>query len=122
MTGNGTFSGQLQSQLSWYSAKLGVQYVHGFTWKVRLGAQVGWTRVMSQQLDLVDLTPPPRSFGLDLGSRSTDHLVVAGLAGVEWEISDHVSLAVTPRVEFPPGSKLTAITVPLTVAYNWYVL
>ncbi len=123
VTGNGTFTGQLQSRLSWYSAKVGAQYVHGFTWKVRLGAQVGWTRLMWQQLDLVDLTPSvPRSFGLDLGSRSTDDLVVAGFAGVEWEISDHVSIGVTPRVEFPLGSGLTAITVPLTVAYSWYML
>lgn len=121
VTGNGTFTGQLQSRLSWYSAKVGAQYVHGFTWKLRLGAQVGWTRLMTQQLDLVDLTPPPRSFGLNLGSRSTDHLVVAGLAGVEWEVSDHVSFAVTLRVEFPLGSGLTAITVPLTVAYSWYI-
>ncbi len=123
VTGNGTFSGQLQSRLNWYSAKVGAQYVRGFTWKVRLGAQVGWTRLMSQQLDLVDLTPAvPRSFGLALGSRSTDHFVVAGLAGVEWEVSNHVSIAVTPRVEFPLSSGLTAITVPLTVAYSWYIL
>ncbi len=122
VTGSGTFTGQLQSRLNWFSAKVGAQYVHGHTWRVRLGAQVGWTRLMWQQLDLVDLTPPPRSFGLDLGSRSVEHLVVAGLAGVEWEISDHVSIAVTPRVEFPLGSGLAAITVPLTVAYSWYIL
>ncbi len=123
VTGNGTFRGQLQSRLSRYSAKLGAQYVRGLTWRIRVGAEVGWTRLMSERLDLVDVTPAvPRSFGLGLGSRSMDHLVVVGLAGVEWAVSDHVSFAVTPRVEFPFGGGLMAMTVPLTVAYSWYTL
>ncbi len=123
VTGNGTFRGQLQSRLSRYSAKLGAQYVRGLTWRIRVGAEVGWTRLISERLDLVDVTPAvPRSFGLPLGSRSMDHLVVVGLAGVEWAVSDHVSFAVTPRVEFPFGGGLMAMTVPLTVAYSWYML
>jgi hypothetical protein len=123
VTGNGTFRGQLQSRVSRYSAKLGAQYVRGLTWRIRVGAEVGWTRLMSERLDLVDVTPAvPRSFGLGLGSRSMDHLVVVGLAGVEWAVSDHVSFAVTPRVEFPFGGGLMAMTVPLTVAYSWYTL
>ncbi len=75
---------------------------------------------MSDRLDLVDTAPSVlRSFGLGLGSRSMDHLVVVGLAGVEWAVSDHnVSFAVTPRVEFPFGGGLMAMTVPLTIAYS----
>jgi hypothetical protein len=42
-TGNGTFRGQLQGRLSRYSAKLGAQYVHGLTWRVRVGGEIGWT-------------------------------------------------------------------------------
>lgn len=122
-TGNGTFRGQLQGRLSRYSAKLGAQYVHGLTWRVRVGGEIGWTRVITERLDLVDLTPAvPRSFGLGLGARREDHLVVTGLAGVEWAVSDHVSFAITPRVEFPFGGGLMAMTVPLTVSYSWYML
>jgi hypothetical protein len=102
-TGNGTFRGQLQGRLSRYSAKLGAQYVQGLTWRVRVGGEIGWTRVITERLDLVDLTPAvPRSFGLGLGARREDHLVMTGLAGVEWAVSDHV--------------------VPLTVSYSWYML
>lgn len=123
VTENGTFRGQLQSRVSRYSAKLGAHFVRGLTWRVRVGAEVGWTRTTAERLDLVDATAAvPRSFGLGLGSRTTDHLVVVGVAGVEWAISDHVSLAVTPRVEFPFGGGLMAMTVPLTVAYSWYML
>jgi hypothetical protein len=123
VTSNGAFRGQLQSRVSGYSAKLGAQYVHGLTWRVRLGGEIGWARVNAQQLDLVDVTTStPRSFGLGLGSRSSDHLVVSGLAGVEWAVSDRVSFAVTPRVEFPFGGGLMAITVPITVSYSWYML
>jgi hypothetical protein len=122
-TGNGTFRGQLQGRLSRYSAKVGAQYVQGLTWRVRVGGEIGWTRVSTERLDLVDVTPAvPRSFGLGLGSRTADHLVVTGLAGVEWAVSDHVSFAITPRVEFPFGGGLMAITVPVTVSYSWYML
>ena len=122
-TGNGTFRGQLQGRLSRYSAKLGAQYVHGFTLRVRVGSEIGWTRVITERLDLVDVTPAvPRSFGLGLGARTMDHFVVTGLAGVEWAVSDHVSFAVTPRIEFPFGGGLMAMTVPLTVSYSWYML
>jgi hypothetical protein len=123
VTENGTFRGQLQSRVSRYSAKVGAHYVRGLTWRIRAGAEVGWTRTTSARLDLVDVTGAvPRSFGLGLGSRTTDHLVVVGVAGVEWAISDHVSLAMTPRIEFPFGGGLMAMTVPLTVAYSWYML
>jgi hypothetical protein len=123
VTGNSAFRGQLQGRLSRYSAKLGAQYVHGLTWRSRVGGEIGWTRVTTERLDLVDVTPTvPRSFGLGLGSRTSDNLVVTGLAGVEWAVSDHVSFAITPRVEFPFGGGLMAITVPLTVSYSWYML
>ena len=122
-TGNGSFRGQLQGRLGRYSAKLGAQYVRGLTWRVRIGGEIGWTRATAERLDLADVTPtPPRSFGLALGSRQTDHLVVTGLAGVEWAVSDHVSFAITPRVEFPFGGGLMAMTVPVAVAYAWYML
>lgn len=122
-TGNGTFRGQLQGRLSRYSAKLGAQYVHGLTWRLRAGGEIGWTHVTAERLDLVDVTSAaPRSFGLGLGARTKDHLVVTGLAGVELAVSDHVSFAITPRVEIPFGGGLMAMTVPLTVSYSWYML
>jgi hypothetical protein len=123
VNGNGTFRGQLQSRLSRYSAKAGAQYVRGLLWRVRIGGEVGLTRLISDRLDLVDMAPAlPRSFGLPLGSRSTDHLVASALAGLEWVASDHLSFAITPRVELAFGAGLTSITVPLTVAYSWYML
>jgi hypothetical protein len=122
-TPNGSFRGQLQSRIRRYSAKVGAQYVQGLVWRLRLGAEIGWTRLISERLDLVDVAPTvPRSFGLELGSRSTDHFVLVGLAGVEWMVTDHVSFAVTPRLEFPFGGGLMAVTVPFTVAYSWYAL
>lgn len=122
-TGNGTFRGQLQGRLSRYSAKVGAQYVRGFVWRVRMGGEIGWTRVTADRLDLVDVAPAvPRSYGLALGARRQDHLMVTGLAGVEWAVSDHVSVAITPRIEFPVGGGFAAVTVPLTVSYSWYML
>lgn len=123
VTGNGTFRGQLQTRLSRYSAKVGAQYVRGLTWRVRVGAEVGWTRLISNRLDLVDVTPAvPRSFGLTLGDGTIDSVVVAPMAGLEWVASDHLSFAITPRVEWTFNAGLVSITVPLTVAYSWYML
>jgi hypothetical protein len=49
-------------------------------------------------------------------------VVLAPVVGLEWMASDHLSLAIAPRMEFTFDAGLTSITVPLTVAYSWYML
>ena len=74
-------------------------------------------------MDLINVaTDPPTSFG-DIGARTTtlDGIVVAPMAGIEWAVTDHLSFAITPRIEFLLGEpKMTAFTVPLTASYSWY--
>jgi hypothetical protein len=124
MTPNGIFSGQLQSSVQRMQAGLGVHCVTGFVWRLRVGAELGWSRVVFRRLDLVDVAGQSRSrsFGLALGDRSVDGIVIAPMAGVEWMVSDHVSLAITPRLELPVNGGVAAVTVPITLGYSWYML
>ena len=122
-TSNGVFTGQLQSQLSAYSVQVGAQYVTGLIWRLRAGALVGWLHRSYTQIDLIDVSQPgaPRSFGLGLGSRTVDNLVVSPIVGIEWLVGDHFSLAVTPRVEVVVGSPGAVwLSIPLTLSYSWY--
>jgi hypothetical protein len=122
-TSNGVFIGQLQSQLSAFSVNVGAQYVTGLVWRLRAGALVGWLHRSYTRMDLIDVSQPgaPRSFGLGLGSYQFDNLVVSPMVGIEWLVSDHFSLAVTPRVEVVVGSPGAVwLSVPLTVSYSWY--
>jgi hypothetical protein len=124
-TSNGVFAGQLQSRLSAYSAKVGAHYVTGLVWRFRAGAQVGWLHRSFTRMDLIDVSRPgaPRSFGLALGSRDFDDMVVSPMVGVEWLISDRISLAVTPRADIVLGSPSTVwVSVPLIMSYSWYGL
>jgi hypothetical protein len=120
---NGVFTGQLQSQLSAYSVQVGAQYVTGLVWRLRAGALVGWLHRSYTQIDLIDVSQPgaPRSYGLGLGSSEFDNLVVSPIVGIEWLFGDHLSLAVTPRVEVVVGSPGAVwLSIPLTISYSWY--
>ncbi len=122
-TSNGVFAGQLQSRLGSYSARVGAQYVRGLVWRLRAGAEVGWLHRSFTRIDLIDVSRPgaPRSFGLGLGSRDLDDVVLSPMVGIEWLVRDHVSLAVIPRAEVVLGSPGAVwVSVPLVMSYSWY--
>jgi hypothetical protein len=121
--GSAPFTGQLQSQVSRIGAAIGAQYVKGLVLRFRVGGEVGWARVSFRRMDLINgSTDPPASYG-DIGDRdrTLDAVVVAPMAGIEWMATDHLSFAMTPRIEFLLGQpQLTAVTIPITVSYSWY--
>jgi len=122
-TPDGVFVGQAQNRVGRLGATIGAHYVTGLVWRLRVGAEVGWSRLVFRHLHLVDVSDPtsPRSFGLRLGDRTVDGIVVAPVAGVEWIATDHLSFAITPRIYFLLGEPtMTAFTVPITVSWSWY--
>ncbi len=124
-TSNGTFAGQLQSRLGGYSASAGARYVTGLVWRLHAGAEVGWLHRSFTRIDLIDVSRPayPTSFGLGLGTRKADNVMVSPMVGIEWLVSDRLSLAVIPRVQLMLGSPGAVwVTVPLTISYSWYGL
>lgn len=123
-TATGTVRGTLSEQVQRYGALAGVRYVRGFVWRLHLGLEVGWSRETFTRRDLLDVSDPGNihSFGLGLGDRRSDALVLAPVAGLEWQVGDHWSVSVMPRVQFLIGATNgTGFVVPVSVGYSWYV-
>jgi hypothetical protein len=124
-SGTGSFTGQLQSEVGRYGVGVNLQYVGGLTLRWHLGGEIGWSRVSYSNIDLVNVaTDPPSSFGnVGATSKTMDGIVVAPMAGLEYLVTDHLSFAITPRIEFLLGEPaMTAFTIPITVSYSWYGL
>lgn len=124
-TTTGAVRGTLSERVQRMGALAGVHFVRGYAWRFHLGAEVGWTREVFDRRDLLDVSDPGNvhSFGLGLQQRIVNALVLAPVAGVEWQFADHWSVSVLPRVEFMVGaSSRIGLVVPIGVGYSWYLL
>jgi hypothetical protein len=122
-TDAGTFTGALTSKTSRWGALVGARYVRGLVFRVHVGAEIGWTQRTSTALDLVNVSDPsnPHSYGLGLPDESQGSLVIAPLAGVEWQVTDHWSVSFMPRAQVLLGGiGAVAIVLPFGVGYSWY--
>ncbi len=123
-TPTGTYAGTLSERTGRYGALVGVRFVRGLEWRVHLGAELGWSHQSYTSRDLVNISDPanPHSYGLGLQDVSSNSFVISPLAGIEWQVGDRWSFAVTPRLEFMLGSvNHAAVVVPLSVEYSWFV-
>ena len=124
-TNTGAVRGTLSERAQRLGALAGVHFVRGYTWRLHVGAEVGWTRESLDRRDLLDVSDPANvhSFGLGLQPKIVNALVLAPVAGVEWQFADHWSVSVLPRLEFlvGGGSRLGLI-VPVSVGHSWYFL
>jgi hypothetical protein len=121
---NGSFTGTLQSRVSSWGMTVGARYVRGLVWRYFVGLEAGFSRRAASQLDLIDVSDPaaPRGFGLALADVTTTGLLVAPVAGLEWALSDHITLGVSPRVQVLIADRSIEFLVPVTVSYGWYRL
>lgn len=121
---SGSVRGTLSERVQRLGALGGVHYVRGYVWRLHLGAEFGWMREAFSRRDLLDVNDPANmhSFGLGLQDRTVDSLVLAPVAGVEWQLTDHWSVSVLPRLEFLlGGSSRVGLLVPVSVGYSWYL-
>lgn len=119
----GSFTGALSSRTGRWGVAAGARYVTGLVVRLFVGAEVGWTQQSYRRVDLIDVSDPanPHSFGLGTRDRTSGALVLAPLAGVEWQVSDRWSLSFAPRVQLMIGDVgRFAVSLPVTVGYSWY--
>jgi hypothetical protein len=106
------------------AAVVGIRLVQGYVWRLHVGVDAGWIRTSFARRDLIDGSVPgnEHSFGLGLRDRVSDTLVVAPVAGVEWQLADHWSISVMPRLELLVGvpTNLAAV-LPVTVGRSWFL-
>lgn len=122
-TRNGQFPGTLNHQLQRYGGLFGARYLRGMVFRFTAGLELGWShRVYSGFRHIDDSNAAnPVDYGLDLPAFTTDNVVIAPLAGVEWAAGDHWSISLLPRFELLVGPDMTyAFTVPLVVSWSWY--
>lgn len=123
-TGAGSVRGMLAERAQRYGGLAGLRYVRGYVWRLHLGAEVGWLRETFTRRDLLDVSDAGNvhSFGLGLQDRTTDSLVLAGVAGIEWQVTDHWSVTALPRLLVPVrGTMGVGFVVPISIGYSWYV-
>src|SRR5512138_172473 len=123
-TGGTTVSGTLVERTQRYGALVGARYVRGYVWRIHVGGDIGWMRESFSHRDLLDVSDPGNvhSFGLGLPDRTEDALVIAPVAGVEWQFADHWSLSVMPRLQLLiGGANRVGLLVPVSVGYSWYL-
>jgi hypothetical protein len=105
-------TGQLAARVSRMGVTVGADYVRGLVFRFHIGAEVGWTRVTFDRI--------AHTSGLTFSDRTIDAMIVAPRIGVEWSATDHLSFAVTPRIDFVLGEPQIAFTIPITASWSWY--
>jgi hypothetical protein len=119
-----TFSGVLRQRTTQWGALVGVRYVRGLVFRWHVGAELGWAHQRFEDLDLVNVSDPSNqhSYGLGLRDRATNALVFSPLAGLEWQVTDRISVTALPRLEFLLGGVgRVAFQFPITIGYSWFV-
>jgi hypothetical protein len=123
-TAAGAFDGDLRREVSRVGAGVGARYVlAGLVWRVPVGAEIGWVRTSARNQDLVP-RPGGESFvPLGFANESSHRLFIAPFTGVEWQVADHFSVSLLPRLEVPLGGGTTvAVVAPLLVGWSWFLL
>lgn len=117
--------GQLQSRMGRLSITGGGYYATGTVWRLLVGGELGWARTSFRRLALVDVTNPAGAvaYNISIPNQPDDALALVPLVGVEWQLTDRVSVLVMARGELFLGKPTcTALTIPLVVSYSWYGL
>lgn len=118
-------TGTFTAKTSRWGVLLGARWLHGLKLRWFVGGEVGWARQSFAELDLINVSDSgnPHTFGLGLADRTTGSLVLSPLAGVEWQLADHWSLAFTPRVQVQVGGVgKVGVVLPVSLGYTWYGL
>lgn len=120
----GAFDGDLRREVSRIGVGAGARYVlAGLVWRVPVGAEVGWVRTSIRNQDLLP-RPGGESFvPVRFPNESSHRLFIAPFTGVEWQVADHLSVSLLPRVEVPLGGAASvAFVAPLLVGWSWFLL
>jgi opacity protein-like surface antigen len=123
-TGTATVHGTLAETVRRYGGTVGVRIVRGYVWRLHLGLDVGWIRTTYTHRDLLDVSVPgnEHSFGLALRDRVSDRLVLAPVAGAEWQVTDHWAVTLMPRLELlSGGASRVGLFLPMTIGYSWFI-
>lgn len=119
----GPLSGTLRARASRWGALVGARWVHGLGLRWFVGGEVGLSRQAFTRVGLVYESNPGSGTRFELGipDQTRTALVLSPLAGFEWQLADHWSVAFTPRVQvMVGGAGRVGVVLPVSVGYSWY--
>jgi hypothetical protein len=124
-TPSGDVSGALTQDVSRWGAAVGVRYaVAGLVWRIPVGFELGWAHTRATNRDLLDTSDPRAPVSrLSLADGSSDALLLAPFAGLEWLATDHLRFSIVPRLEMLVGAasgSTLGVVVPFTVGWSLY--
>ncbi len=124
-TPSGDVAGALTQDVSRWGAAVGVRYaVAGLVWRIPVGFELGWAHTRAANRDLLDTSDPRAPVSrLTLADGSSDALLLAPFAGLEWLATDHLRFSIVPRLEVLVGAasgSTVGVIVPFTVGWSWY--
>jgi hypothetical protein len=107
-----TCVGDMGSRVGRTTAAIGADYVTGLTFRLHVGAEAGWAAMTYERVTHTQAAVAP--------SRTVTGVLVTPRIGLEWAATDHLSFAITPRVDLLLSEKQIAYSVPFTASYSWY--
>ena len=116
----GVVVANVSAAASGWGAEAGLRYLSGLTWRLRMGASLGW---FHRAFSRVEVTGPRTSAALPAALPARETLSAAVAAGLFWQVDDHLGVGAALRLEVLLGGPATvAFALPVTVGYSWYFL
>lgn len=106
------------ASLADWGVLVGLRVVAGLAWRFHVGADLGWQHLACSRLTLSG----PGGGSLPAPGAGRDAAALAAGAGLRWQGSDRLSVAVAPRLEVLLGAPATLVVlVPVTLGFSWYL-
>lgn len=123
VTKDGQFDGTLSHRLGRYGATAGLRYVRGSVWRWVAGLELGWSHRSYSSLRHFDVSSgAARDYQLGLSGFGADNLLVSPLVGLEWALSNRISLLLIPRLNLLLGPEpAVGVTTSAVFSYAWYL-
>lgn len=118
---SGAYPGTLRHTFMRYGAQAGARLVFGMVVRFHVGLELGWVQQAYSKLSHFDVSKPDGAvdYGLSLQDLSRPNVVVAPLAGFEWQAGDAWSLSVVPRMQLMLGVGGLSWAAIATAQFTW---
>lgn len=115
-----TWPGALEHQVTRFGASAGARLTFGLRLRFFGELHVGWARRQYSALHAYNGADPAVEWPVAIPDFAVDNLITTASAGVEYFLTDSLSLGVAPRFDVLIGRESTlAASLPLVLSWRW---